>query len=769
MPLLWLASAFLAGVGIGSVLRWPAWAWGGLLLLSVGLAVLEGRVWRASRVELALRRFSPLALGVLLAGLAAGGLRWSLAQPSFNAGHLAWYNDQGRLMVSGRVSGDPDRRESSLLLRLRVEQIQVPGSPAIDGRGEVMLILPPGGDWRYGDRLEVWGQPVTPPEEGGFSYREYLARHGIYSLISYPQVRKIGEGDGSFFLKAAYALRENACQVLYRIFPQPEAALLAGILLGLERSLPENLERAFQDTGTAHIIAISGFNMSVLSGLFIGLFSRFFRRGWAALLAAAAIGFYTVLVGANPAVVRAAVMSSLALFGRLIGRSSAGLTPLAFSAAVMCLFNPHLLWDVSFQLSFTATLGLVLYAEPLQTGFEAWAARRWSPALARRLAGPVSEYVLFTLAAQVTTLPVTLVHFGRLSLSTLLANPLILPAQPLVMILGGIALIAGLVFPPAGQAAGWLAWPLTAYTIRAVELLAAIPSGAVAIGALNGWFALAYYALLFGLTLPWKPLAALRSKLKPAALLSALALLTVFLWSATLRRPDGRLHLILLDLPEGRAALVATPGGNRILIGGGPGGNDLAGQLGRETGPLRRRLDALVIPFSAAAPLEGLPEVVERMPVKGVTWAVPPPDKRAAAILREQQAERRIPEILLAEGGALRLDDGVTLRVLTAGQDGAALELEFGRLRVYWPNGAPPEDLPDLSGSILLLSEADWKETPLEQWQRSGPQAVIIFGLPPGELPPGWLSTTKNGRVEIVSDGARLAILAERKEKWPNP
>lgn len=762
MPLLWLAAAFLAGVGLGSVFHLPAWAWGGLLALSIGLAILEQRIWKTSGAEANLRRFSPLALGVLLAGLCCGALRWTLAQPHFDAEHLAWYNDQGRLKATGWVAGYADRRESSLLLRVRVERIQAPGCKEIDARGMAMLMLPPGGDWQYGDRLELWGEPTTPPEAEEFSYRAYLARRGIYSLFSYPSAVKTGSGAGSPLLKGIYGLRERAYLTLNRIFPQPEAALLAGILLGLERDLPDDLERAFQDTGTAHIIAISGFNMAVLSALFVGLFRRFFRRGWAALLAAAAISFYTLLVGANPAVVRAAIMGSLALFGRLIGRSSAGLTPLAFSAAVMCLFDPHLPWDVSFQLSFTATLGLVLYAEPLQTSFEDWAARRWNPVVASRLAGPVSEYILFTLAAQVTTLPVTLVHFQRLSLSTLLANPLILPAQPLVMILGGIALIAGLILPVLGQALGYLAWPLTAYTIRTVELLADIPSGVLAIGQLGAWSAWGYYALLFGLILPWKPLAALRKKLKPAAVVAGLALLAVVLWSAALRRPDGQLHLTALDLPDGQALLIHTPGGSRVLLGGAPAGNALASQLGREGGPLRRHLDALVIPFASASPLEGLPLVVERMPVAQVYWAAPPPEKRAAQRLRDLLIERGIPETMLAENAALSLDKGLTLRVLSSGDAGAALKLEYGGLRLFWPGGAYPEDLPDLSGSILLLSAADWKETSLETWQRAGPQVVVAFGLPSEELPPNCLSTAHHGRVEIISDGETIHILAER-------
>ena len=141
----------------------------------------------------------------------------------------------------------------------------------------------------------------------------------------------------------------------------------------------------------------------------------------------------------------------------------------------MCLDKPGLLWDVGFQLSCAATLGLILYAGPLQDAATRWLERRLSPETAKRAAGPLGEYVLFTLAAQATTLPVIAFHFHRVSLSALLANPLILPAQPLVMVLGGVAVIGGLIWLPLGQVLGWAAWPFLVYSVRIAEIFGGLP------------------------------------------------------------------------------------------------------------------------------------------------------------------------------------------------------------------------------------------------------------------------------------------------------
>ena len=163
---------------------------------------------------------------------------------------------------------------------------------------------------------------------------------------------------------------------------------MAGILLGVETGIPRPVQEAFKDTGTSHIIAISGFNITILSGMLATGFGRWLGPRGGGVAAGVGITAYTILVGADAAVVRAAIMGGLSLFARQVGRRQAGLNSLAFCAAMMALFTPKILWDVGFQLSFAATLGLVLYADPLTGAFIRWSTRFLPEAMANRLAGP---------------------------------------------------------------------------------------------------------------------------------------------------------------------------------------------------------------------------------------------------------------------------------------------------------------------------------------------------------------------------------------------
>ena len=144
---------------------------------------------------------------------------------------------------------------------------------------------------------------------------------------------------------------------------------MAGILLGRDQGLSPQLEEAFQRTGTTHIIAISGFNIAILAGLFTGIATRLLGRKWGAITALLGIGGYTILVGADAAVVRAAIMGAAGVLGGMFGRRQNGLNSLGMAALLMMLLNPNMPWDVGFQLSVAATLGLVLYAQPIEEWF----------------------------------------------------------------------------------------------------------------------------------------------------------------------------------------------------------------------------------------------------------------------------------------------------------------------------------------------------------------------------------------------------------------
>jgi competence protein ComEC len=818
LPLLWLSIAFICGILLGDLTGWRVTGWlgmaAGMCLLQVVLRMARRRYTLPGFMRLlsetpARLPLVPLPAAVLLAALAIGGARFASSQPAVTAQFISWYNDLDTpYVVEGIVAAPRDEREGYTNLRIRVEQIHVREEllfTPVDGL--LLAKIPGSGKWQYGDRVRLQGFLETPFESETFSYREYLERQGIYSYFrcsGQNQEACIGllqHHQGNPILTLIYSLREHALQTVYRLLPDPQASLLAGILLGVESGIPADLQQAFQDTGTAHIIAISGFNFALIAGLFIILFSRLLGRWRGALVALVSIAGYALLVGAGAGVVRAAVMSGVSLGAQQFGRRQHGLTSLGFTAALMALFDPAVLWDVSFQLSLAATLGLILYAESLGQAFIRFLVddlHLASNQLARRLSGPVGEFFLFTLAAQVTTLPVIVYHFQRLSFSSLVANPLILPAQPPVMALGGLAVLLGSVFLPLGQAVAYLCWPFLAYTTRMVEWLAGFHLGTLALGQASLVSVSLFYALLLGWTFGGQRLkdrlaaphstpqtAQIGRLLKSAAwpALVGLAALTFVVWQAVLHLPDGRLHLTVLDVGSGDAILIQTPGGRNLLVDGGPSVNQLSDALGRRLPVLNRRLDFLVVAAAGEEQIGALPETLARFPPGQALWAGPPAGTLSARRQQQWLTQERIPITPAQSGQALDLGQGARLRVLSASSRGVTLLVEWGRFRALLPVGLDFEEMarlqndPRLGGvTALLLAESGYAPLNPAEWiARWQPQVILLSvgagdatGRPDAETLAaiqGYsvLRTDRNGWVQLSTDGESLWVETERR------
>ena len=196
-------------------------------------------------------------------------------------------------------------------------------------------------------------------------------------------------------------------------------------------------------------------NITIIAAIFISLFHRLLglRRG--ILLAGLGIAFYTILVGADAAVVRASIMGGVTLLARILGRGTHDYRLLFDRADPYDTINPHCPMGFGFQLSFAATLGLnSLFPSPGRVSSFEQHRGGFRKRPAKKLAPPINEFILFTLAAQITTLPLTVYYFQRFPLSSLIANPVILPVQPPLMILGGIATLAGMLWIPIGRS--WL-------------------------------------------------------------------------------------------------------------------------------------------------------------------------------------------------------------------------------------------------------------------------------------------------------------------------
>jgi competence protein ComEC len=261
MPLFWLSLAFLAGICLAAGLRssgasLPAWVWLALAGVILGLHWLLRRIFPQAAINIQsslatvslgiIRKVSsnftwphlPLPFFVLLAVLALGAARYQYALPDLHdPSMIASYNDrQDDYVVIGVVTEPPDVRDTYTNLRVRAEQIRpAQGGDYTPVEGLLLVQVLPQmqsqQDWRYGDRVLLEGRLETPPEDEEFSYRDYLARQGVYSLMPFARLGLVRGGQGNPLFSMVYALKRRLLDMVYRLFPDPEASLLAGILL----------------------------------------------------------------------------------------------------------------------------------------------------------------------------------------------------------------------------------------------------------------------------------------------------------------------------------------------------------------------------------------------------------------------------------------------------------------------------------------------------------------------------------------------------------
>ena len=248
--------------------------------------------------------------------------------------------------------------------------------------------------------------------------------------------------------------REKWVETLQRSLPEPMASLSAGILLGVKGQMPKQFYDALVNTGTLHIVAASGYNVSIVATIAMRVIGGFVSRNVAIVMGIVAIIVYVFLAGGSASVLRAGIMGSLTLVSFYFGRPAEAKRLLFVTAGIMLLIDPILIFDIGFQLSFVATAGL-LYLEPLiENKFQF---------TIYNLQTFLKSYLYPTLAASIATLPVILWHFGRVSLISPLVNMLVLPTVPLIMGITALILVGG-------QFMAWLSYPLLAYVVYMIKL-----------------------------------------------------------------------------------------------------------------------------------------------------------------------------------------------------------------------------------------------------------------------------------------------------------
>ncbi len=499
-------TGFLAGVALYLVIQ-PGWG----VLLGVGL--VSGLVgwWGTLQPPLShLRRdFGgqagrhdrwvrlTIALSAFLFAVCFGLFRASLTEHRVTPEQIDFYNEQKigfeGVIVETDIRRDKAKYTVSVNALSRNDQSPMANDQLkpkseiqnLKSEGDVLITLDKYPQYHYGDRVKVYGELKAPGVFDGFDYGAYLSRYGIYSVMYRPWVEVLETGEGNFFWRGMSFLQSLFMERINKIFPEPHASFEAGLLVGARKGIPEDLMDKFNITGLTHIIAISGYNITIII-VFVMAVLKGLPRRISFVAAVTAIILFTLFVGASPAVTRASIMGILGLLALNSGRQNNIHLAVLWSAGFMVLWNPKILWwDVGFQLSFAAVLGLI-YVAPL---FDKYAKK-----LPDTMG--VREAIQMTLSAQVMALPIIIYNFERLSLIAPLANLLVIFAIPPAMLFGFSAVLASFLFEGLSLILGYITWGILSYIIKVIELMAVVPYASVDLPGMQLWMMFGYYVLL---------------------------------------------------------------------------------------------------------------------------------------------------------------------------------------------------------------------------------------------------------------------------------
>ncbi|MDA1060298.1 MAG: ComEC/Rec2 family competence protein, partial [bacterium] len=313
--------------------------------------------------------------------------------------------------------------------------------------GNVLINAFPFPLYSYGDCLLIEGDILTPENFGDFQYDKYLSRYGIYKLINRPKIVKLSSKAPYSFFKLLYSLKSSFEMNLSEIFGEPHGSFMSGLILGSRRGIPSDLLDDFTKTGLTHIIAISGYNITLVV-IFTSAFFGFLSRRVKVFVSVVFIVLFVLLVGAGAAVVRAALMGGIALIAVFFGRPYYTGISLLGAAFFMNLWNPQILpSDLGFQLSFLATCGIV-YVSPLIEKYLMFLPRLFA----------IRESAILTLSAQIFALPIIVLNFNQLSVVSPFANVFVLPLIPFAMIFGFLAVLFSFVFSFLAYLFGFLGY-----------------------------------------------------------------------------------------------------------------------------------------------------------------------------------------------------------------------------------------------------------------------------------------------------------------------
>lgn len=479
--------SFIAGIFLNSIMKIPQSIFWGFLMAGV-LSILFSFF---TKKELRI-------VGFCILFLSLGIFRLQVAEFIIRTDPIAQLNDQPeKITLTGYIAGEPDVRQAFQKLKIRINETE----------SMVLVTAQSYPEYHYLDKIKITGKLKTPEIFEDFNYQHYLMVSGIYSLMDYPKIELIPEKHDYHIFSFAYEkilfLKSKLLTAIGTSLSAPHSFILEGMVFGNDKNIPRELKNQFNITGLSHVTAVSGANIIIIISLVMAVLLYLgFWRGQAFWFAVGFIWIYIVLIGFPASGVRAAIMGCLALLAQKLGRQNTNSRTITLAGALMLFLNPFLLvYDIGFQLSFLASLGIIhikplldmfLLPKPLRSG-EANGGKL--KIIAKKCIKILVDIFFITLSAQIITLPIILYHFGQVSLVAPIANLFALPVVGVLTVLGFLLAIFASILPPLGFIFAVPCWFFLDYFIKVLGFFSQ-PWAAKAVSDMSWIWIVVYYVAL---------------------------------------------------------------------------------------------------------------------------------------------------------------------------------------------------------------------------------------------------------------------------------
>jgi competence protein ComEC len=445
--LFFLCLSFIAGIFLESVIKIPQIFIYGIFILGIIFVFSSFLFKRISFV-----------IGFCLLLLILGAIRVQITEFNILNDKLSKFNEKGQVVFTGTISDEPDVRDTFQKLKVKVAD------------STILVTTQRYPEYNYLDKVKITGKLETPSETDDFSYKNYLMKDHIYSVVNFPKIETLPDKHQynviSFLYEKILFFKQKIRQSIQHNFNPPQSSILEGTILGDNGAMTNDLKIKLNITGLRHIIAVSGTHVVILSSIIMSLLLAVgLWRSQAFYIAIGFICFYIVLTGLPASGIRAGIMGGLYLLAQKLGRQSMGSRVIIMACAGMLLINPLLLiYDIGFQLSFLAVMGLI-YLEPFIKNLIKIITKRPKGCPSEDLVGIVST----TFAAQIFTLPIMIYNFGNISFVAPVTNLLVLPIVYWLMVFGFLASIAGIFSSAIGWVLSIPCWILLTYFVKVID------------------------------------------------------------------------------------------------------------------------------------------------------------------------------------------------------------------------------------------------------------------------------------------------------------